>query len=84
MDPLAVFRMSRFFTPRKARFSFAGDKRVGGDFAVFLGIGGSSLIGGRCRWGSMTERAEPEKEDDRAVEDERADEFVDMVGRDDC
>ena len=31
----------------------------------------------------MKERAEPEKEDDRAVEDERAEEFVDMVGRDD-
>jgi len=34
--------------------------------------------------GSAKEQAEPEKEDDRAVEDERAEEDVVMVGRDDC
>jgi len=30
----------------------------------------------------VNERAEPEKEDDRAVEDERAEDDVVMVGRD--
>ena len=49
--------------------------------AVFFLMGGSSLTGGRCRWGSVKERAEPEKEDDRAVEDDRAEEDVVMVGR---
>ena len=39
MDPLAVFRMSRFFTPRKARFSFAGDKRGGGDLVAAVLVG---------------------------------------------
>jgi len=77
------------YPPRNARFSFVIDKRGGGDFcaalsAVFLRMGGSSLTGGRCRWGSVEERAKPEKEDDRAVEDERAEEDVVMVGRDDC
>jgi len=32
-------------------------------------MGGSSLTGGRCRWGSVKERAEPAKEDERAEED---------------
>jgi len=43
-------------------------------------MGGSSLTGGRCRWGSVKERAEPGEEDDRAVEDERAEEDVVMIG----
>jgi len=47
-------------------------------------MGGSSLTDGRCGWGSVKERTEPEKENERAEgvepEDERAEEDVVMMG----
>jgi len=50
-------------------------------------MGGNSLTGGRCRCGSVKERAEPaeaveSEEDDE--DDERAEEDLVMIGRDDC
>jgi len=55
----------------------------GGVFA-FFGTGMISFTAGRCKWGSSTERAgleEEEEEDERAVEELDVDIFSVSVGR---
>jgi len=52
-----------------------------GGCSVFFRMGGSTLTGGRCRCGSVKERAEPAEAVEPEEDDERAEEDLVMIGK---